>query len=94
MFYCIYKQTAFKYIDFNKKIITINNQFNFLDYFNKEDLIKENIDITNYPDIIDLNNLKQQELSILKRILIFLKELRESVYDIDNIYEEIIVKKK
>ena len=81
---CIYNQKAYTFKD---NIIKVNNNFNFLHYFNKIDLEKENILVNDYPQDISFNDLKKQELSISKRILISFKEEIEMFKDLDvNFY--------
>ena len=87
---CIYNQRVFTYTNLNKTKLVLNPNFNFLHYFNKSDLEKENIVLTDYPENISLKELKKQELSFIKRILIGLKEGFEMMkeYDINfyNLY--------
>ena len=85
---CIYNQKAFAYINFKKTKLVLNLNFNFLHYFSKLDLEKENIVLTDYPENISLKDLKKQELSFINRIFIAFKEgfLMMKDYDI-NFYD-------
>ena len=81
---CIYNQNVFTYVNFKKNSIILNQNFNFLYYFNEFDLIKEQINIHDYPKDINFSNLKKQELSLIKRTLISLKENIEMFKDFDQ----------
>jgi len=81
---CIYNQKAFTYVDKKNYIIKLNENFNFLHYFNKFDLQKEHIFLNNYPKEESLINLKQKELSFIKRLLINIKENIENLSEYDT----------
>lgn len=72
---------------------TINEDFNFLDYFPKEDLIKENIDTTNYPNPIKFEDINyfMQMYDFPKRKKKRLVELKEKLI---NFYKKEKTKKK
>lgn len=68
--------------------LELNDNFNYLDYFSKEDLLKENIDISNYPEPIDEDSIEyfklqkkdntlKNKLEIIKRILLNRKPNKE-----------------
>ena len=72
--YCVYSN-FFKFIK-NDKVI-FNSNFNFLHYFNIDDLNFENIYVSNYPIEKDYNELKKENFSILKRLYISFQEFLE-----------------
>lgn len=86
---CIYNQNAFTYLDKNNYKIKLNNKFNFLHYFNKNDLEKEKIFVKDYPYEESLNNLKIKNLSIIKRILISIKENIEMLNETESAFIDI-----
>ena len=73
---CVYNK-CFYFIDKKNDIIKLNNNFNFLYYFKKDDLERENIKVDNYPIIKDYNVLKKEYLSFLKRIYVNVLEYLE-----------------
>ena len=83
---CIYNQKAFTYIDKENYIIKLNPNYNFLEYFTKDDLEKENIILNNSSKDESLRDLKKKELSRLNRILITLKENIEDLSINDDVF--------
>ena len=77
---CIYNQRCFIYINKEKNIIKNNPNFNYLHYFNKDDLEKENINLQDYPEIENLDFLKKRELSFRKKLYIEIKEKLDNNY--------------
>ena len=45
-------------LNFNPLEVQLNENFNFLDYFFKEDLVKNEIQISNYPKPVDIKNIE------------------------------------
>ena len=86
---CIYNQNAFKYLDSKRYLLELNKHFNFLHYFNQEDLLKENIIVNDYPDNESLINLKKKELSFIKRMLFSIKESIENTYLYDANFKDL-----
>ena len=87
---CIYNQTVFKYQDNEKKKLIINKHFNFLHYFNQDDLLKEDIIVPDYPENKSFTELKKQNLTFIKKLFVETKEGLEmfkendiNFYDID-----------
>ncbi len=70
---CVDSLKPINILNYDPLEVQLNKEFNFLDYFTKEDLEKENIDTSNYPKPIDkniINYYKMMNDNVNKRNLI------------------------